>query len=611
MSFDSEVDGKQECIMLSWDQSDRVDKQLKIVQGKVGDHVVQVLRDSGCTTICVNKMLVLPEQLTGEFYTCLFLNGSKLQAPVAIIDVDTPYLQKKGIKALCLDSPPYDLVIGDVLDARCKCDPDPFWTLEEANAVTTRAQAKVGNKLLKPLSVSIHGEDVEVTPSILKTLQQEDDTLAKVRNSDTVFERGGHKSWYTTKDGILYRMYQPNKKDEGKIVKQVVVPQILRKQVMFLAHESILGGHLGIKKTMDKVTTSFYWPGIHGDITRYCRSCDVCQKTIDKGKITKVPLERMPLIDVPFKRVVVDIVGKIHPTTESGKRYILTMVDVALRYPDAVALKSISTEDVAEGLVSMFSRLGVPQEILSDQGSQFMSEVMAEVCRLLSIRHLVSSPYHPMTNGLCEKFNGTLKKILKRLCEKNPKNWDRYLDAALFAYREAPQESTGFSPFELLYGRSVRGPMQILQELWTKEQDNPEVRNSYQYVIELRERIEEGIALAHESLAAAQTRYKRYYDKKARCRKFKVGDQVLVLLPTDANKLLMQWKGPFKIEAIVATNDYKVMINGKLKTYHTNLLKRYYNRNDSEKQGNSSDLYIACAAVVDSCDSDPDGAVDD
>ena len=118
-----------------------------------------------------------------------------------------------------------------------------------------------------------------------------------------------------------------------------------------------MSGHLGIKKTLERIMYNFYCPGIHGDFTRFYRSCDICQKTISKGKVTRVPLEKMPLVDTPFKRVAVDLVGPIHPPSEMGRRYILTLVDYATRYPDAVPLRSISTEEVAEGLVSMYSRL--------------------------------------------------------------------------------------------------------------------------------------------------------------------------------------------------------------------------------------------------------------
>ena len=127
-------------------------------------------------------------------------------------------------------------------------------------------------------------------------------------------------------------------------------------------------------------------------------------------------LGTVPLIDTPFKRVAVDLVGPMFPVTDRGNRYILTLVDYATRYPEATALKNIDTETVAEALVTVFSRTGVPEEILSDQGAQFMSNIMKEVSRLLSVKQLTTTPYHPQCNGLVERFNGTLKTMLKRMC---------------------------------------------------------------------------------------------------------------------------------------------------------------------------------------------------
>ena len=222
-------------------------------------------------------------------------------------------------------------------------------------------------------------------------------------------------------------------------------------------------------------------PGRH----QGCRSCDVCQRTVKRGSVRKVPLGSMPLIDTPFKRVAVEIVGPIAPPSEAGHRYILTLVDYATRYPEAVPLKKITTEAVAEALLDIYSRVGIPEEVLTDQGTQFMSECMQEVSRLLSIKGLTSTPYHPICNGLVERWNGTLKSMIKRLCQDQPKQWHRLINPVLFAYREVPQESTGFSPFQLLYGRSVRGPGTILKELWTKEVNIPEVKSSYEYVTEL------------------------------------------------------------------------------------------------------------------------------
>lgn len=158
----------------------------------------------------------------------------------------------------------------------------------------------------------------------------------------------------------------------------------------------------------------------------------------------------MPLInDVCnfFKRVAIDIVGPIEPRSEDDNTYILTLVDYATRYPEAVALPSIETERAAEGLLDIYSRVGVAEEIVSDRGSQFTSNMMKEVRRLLSIQHLPTTPYHAMGNGLVEKFNKTLKMMLKKMCVEQPKACDRYLPAVLFAYRETPQASLGFSPF--------------------------------------------------------------------------------------------------------------------------------------------------------------------
>ena len=412
-------------------------------------------------------------------------------------------------------------------------------------------------------------------------------------------------------------MFQSPKVNYGRELKQILVPNPLRGQVMKIAHDSIFGGHLGIQKTLDKIRSNFYWPGMNGDVQRYCQSCDICQKTIRKGDVRKVPLDSMPLIDVPFKRVAVDLVGPITPMSNKGNRFILTLVDYATRFPEAVALREISSENVAEALVSMFSRVGVPEEILSDCGSQFTADLMKEVSRLLSIKQLTTTPYHPQCNGLVEKFNGTLKTMLKRLCNEQPQEWDRYLEPALFAYREVPQASLGFSPFELLFGRTVRGPMHILKQLWAKDVEEQEVRNSYQYVTELRERLDETCRLAQEELGKAQQRQKHYYNVKSRVRKLKKGEKVLLLLPTDHNKLLMQWKGPFEVVDVLGHNDYKVQLKNKTKVYHVNMLKRYVERpnedHDVDAFLSDSVFQVASTAIIEQPDPEDlgDGTVND
>jgi len=162
-----------------------------------------------------------------------------------------------------------------------------------------------------------------------------------------------------------------------------------------------------------------------------------------------------------------------------------------------------------EALVNIFTRDGVPKEILSDHGSEFLSEVMTETYRLLSSKHSPTTPYHPICNGLIEKFNGTLKNMLRHMCAEKPKDWDRYIGPLLFAHREVKQDSLGYSSFELLYGRTVRRPMSILRELMTNEKVEPDVKTTYEYVLDLKHRLQSMCELAQIELQKSQIRQKK------------------------------------------------------------------------------------------------------
>ena len=206
--------------------------------------------------------------------------------------------------------------------------------------------------------------------------------------------------------------------------------------------------------------------------------------------------------------------------SSEGHRFILTLVDYATSFPEAVLLKQITSIDVAEALMTVFSRVGIPKEILSDQGSQFTSELMGKVYDLVGVKPLFTTPYHPMCNGRIERQHSILKSILKKLCSMKPKEWHRYLPCALFAMREIPSDTLGFSPFELLYGRQVRGPLAILHELWTNPDLTNESMSSYQFIFELRERYEETAELAVQNQNFAMNKFKSYYDLKSTNRQF-------------------------------------------------------------------------------------------
>ncbi|CAM5168724.1 unnamed protein product [Eretmochelys imbricata] len=275
-----------------------------------------------------------------------------------------------------------------------------------------------------------------------------------------------------------------------------------------------------------------------------------------------------------------DIVGPLSKTTLSGKKYILVVVDFATRYPEAVPLASIEADTMADALLTIFSRVGFPKEVLTDQGSNFMYALLWCLWEKCGVRHDWASAYHPQSNGLVERFNGTLKMMLKTFMSQHPQDWDKYLPHLLFTYREVPQGSTGFSPFELLYGRRVRGPLDLMRDEW-EGKATPDGESVVEYVLIFQERLAELMGLARENLARAQRKQKVWYDHTVRARAFATGDPVMVLIPVRKNKLQAAWEGPFKVVKQLNEVNYVVELSNRAhhrRVYHVNMMKPYYAR---------------------------------
>ena len=342
---------------------------------------------------------------------------------------------------------------------------------------------------------------------------------------------------------------------------------------MKLAHTRPLGGHLGTKKTTDRLIRHFTWPGMGKYVKTYCQSCISCQKA-EKMMKHKAPLQPLPILSEPFKRIAFDIVGPLQ-RTKCGHRFIFTMMDYCTKYPEAIPLRRVDAETVATAMMEIFARLGVPAEMLTDQGSVFMSSLMKRLCDKLGVTQLKTSPYHPQTDGMLERFHGTLKAMLRHT-EVNKKCWDDVLPYLLFAYREAPHSVTGFSPFELLFGRHVRGPLELLKSSWAVTDVTP--TSVVQFVLDTRERMQEMKDIVAEREKENKTRMKTWYDKSARHREFAEGDQVLVLLPDGHDKLTAAWHGPYTIMRKVSPVSYEIDVADRKKRkrhFHVNMLKAW------------------------------------
>ena len=419
---------------------------------------------------------------------------------------------------------------------------------------------------------------LEISTEQLQHLQEEDETLARASEGENFFRH----------DGILYRRWLPQGQPEGSEINQIILPKQCRRSVLEIAHVVPIAGHLGKKKTAARIMRRFYWPTLFRDTADFCRSCPECQKA-GQRRVPRAPLIPLPVMEEPFQRVAMDIIGPL-PRSRSGHRYVLVLCDYATRYPEAVPMKTVDAEAVAEELVKIFSRVGLPREMLTDQGANFTSQLLAEIYRLLHIKALRTSPYHPQTDGLVERFNATLKGMLRKSATEDGKDWDRLLPYLLFAYREVPQESTGFSPFELLFGREVRGPLDVIKEEWEAASKSSE--SVVSHILLMRERLERMMTLAQGNLKNAQKQQKRWYDRTSRERTLKPGDRVLVLLPTSTSKLLAQWHGPYPVVSQVGRVNYVVDMVDRRKrkrVFHINMLKKW---DEPESSG-----YLVTAAV--------------
>ena len=183
------------------------------------------------------------------------------------------------------------------------------------------------------------------------TAQGDDLSLARLRvlaeKGEPARKQGKGQVKFIIRKGLLLREYTGHDKVDHR---QLVVPTSLRSEVMRLAHDPPMAGHLGVRRTINRIWTEFYWPGMCQDIRRYVSSCDACQRTVAKGSVRPVALERMPTVDVPFRQVAVDLIGPIIPPSDRGHQYVLVQVDYATRYPETVPLKKINAPTVAEAM---------------------------------------------------------------------------------------------------------------------------------------------------------------------------------------------------------------------------------------------------------------------
>lgn len=450
------------------------------------------------------------------------------------------------------------------------------------------AGPEVGTRVLEIPSLS--------RESLVREQQKDPSLTDSLKIAMTSEEIKDVATGYFLRNDVLMRKWRPVDRPAGEewsVCEQVVLPECYRTEVLSLAHESPFGGHFGVRKTLTKITRHFYWPHVRRDVVAFCRSCHACQVAGKSGHpLPAAPLNPLPVVEEPFSEVLIDCVGPLHKTRK-GNEYLLTVLDMATRFPEAFPLRNIKAQTIVDHLMQFFSRVGLPRSIQSDRGSNFTSGVFQEVMFQLGVTQKTSSAYHPQSQGAIERFHATLKSMIRTYSECHPRDWDEAMPFLLFAIRDAPSESLGFSPFELVYGHEVRGPLRMLKERVVEPAERGDV---LQYVATFKSRLKSACETAHKNLAGAKARMKSHYDRKTVARTFAPGDQVLVLVPGWGDKLGSRFCGPYPVVKQVGDLNYVVGTpdrRSKTRLCHLNSLKAYVDRAPEAS---------VCCVVVEHCE---------
>lgn len=336
-----------------------------------------------------------------------------------------------------------------------------------------------------------------------------------------------------------------------------------KKEILVKFHEHILTGHPGSNRLYNVIRENgYYWFGMKTDIRDFLKTCDQCQKIKIDRHPTKVPMVITDTAKEPLEKISMDIVGPL-PLTISGNRFILSLQDHLTKFLFLKAMPQHTAETVAKNLLTFFASFGLPKTLLSDQGTEFRSQVITKLTNDFGISHIFCSPYHPESNGALERSHSTIKEYLKFYVNTDKDNWDDFLDTAIFSFNNSVHSATNFTPFELMFGRK------IIINTKNKTYDD--------HLSNLLQTFKNTHAQACENIIQKKIKSKKKYDESHSSDfRFYPGQFALLrdMLPTSAKKLAPTFKGPYLIKQIAFPNVI-LDINGQEKSYHSKLLKPY------------------------------------
>lgn len=334
-------------------------------------------------------------------------------------------------------------------------------------------------------------------------------------------------------------------------------------------HSSPLGGHQGVSRTIKRIKMHHSWKGIKNDVISYIKSCPSCQINKSTNRTVQQPMVVTSTANVAFEKIFLDIVGPVDKSRK-GNSFILTIQDDLSKFSTAVPLADHTANTIAKAFVENFvCHHGIPKAIVTDQGPDFMSKIFTACCKLLQIKKINTTAYHPQSNGALERSHRTLAEYLRHYVNDKKLDWDEYVPYAMFTYNSTIHTTTKCQPHELVYGYPVEVPHTLTRA--------PEPCYNYNdYTFELRRKLQESSLVARENLITSKTRSKKSYDKDQHEIVINVGDKVLLKDHNQKGKLSPKWKGPYPVIEIHNNENVSILRGRKEVKIHKNELKIFH-----------------------------------
>ena len=374
-------------------------------------------------------------------------------------------------------------------------------------------------------------------------------------------------------------LWSLRKGGESPLIKDLIlvyVPECLRNKLIQTAHDDALSGHFGVNKVWMKLKNKYYWPGMRGDIAKYVGSCVACQARAHSNRKPYGYLQNIVVSQI-FHVVAIDFVENLN-RTQRGNEHIVVAIDLFSKFVIAMPLTQLNALNTANFILNeIVLRYGPPLRLLSDRGVQFRSDLVRNFLKMLEINQVNTTSYHPQCDGQTESANKTIIQLLAKMAGQNYGNWDRMLPYVVHQYNTTVQDSTGFAPYEVLFGCSPRLPhLEVRDQEVASGTVLDRMLLGFDYIRKI----------ANQNLEKARKKQKSQYDRDRSDIDFRVGDRVMLVdlkIKSAGRKLYPKNLGPYTVLKKSSPVNYVLRLDDgvSVDTFHVSRLRHFYAREET------------------------------